>query len=491
MSENKILTKLPKWEEGRYKGKINWAKTINMELELLYQDKIYKVRVIKCNDGRLILEYKGYVKPEGISYRKFLKGSFGEVLNLRSKDFKVEIGQIFKDDKRDLLITDREYREKEQKPDKKGRVYTTKEKWYKYTCNKCGWKEGWIIEKSLLKDCGCSCCNGKTVVSEINSVWITHPWIIRLGVSEEDAKRCIKSSRENIEVICPNCKRKMTRKISNISRCKSIGCSCSDSISYSEKFITSMLSQLRIKFQVQLSNITFNWCNKYRYDFYLPEYNCIIETHGIQHYKYTGLNRTLEEEQENDKIKRELALNNSIKNYIVLDCRESDMKWIKNSVLNSKLNELLDLSNIDWNKCEEFALGNLVKEICEYWNNKKDWETTQTIAEDNEWGISARGTIRDYLKKGTKYGWCNYDAKEEKVKNAIKMSKSTSKQVEILKDGESLGTFISCHELDRKSKELFDAKLDYRKISNAVRNNKIYKGFTFRYIEDNNQQIAN
>ena len=477
MSENKILTKLPM--RGKH---IDWKSTVGMKLGLLYKDEIYKVKVINYENKRLWIDYDGYVYDKGIEISHFKYGKFGKILKINTREFKYELRTNLKDNERDLIITDREYR-----IDKNGQ----NQKYYKYTCNKCGWTEGWILEGNLIKGTGCSCCNGKTVVSEINSVWITHPWIIRLGVSEEDAKRCIKSSRENIEVICPNCKRKMTRKISNISRCKSIGCSCSDSISYSEKFITSMLSQLRIKFQVQLSNITFNWCNKYRYDFYLPEYNCIIETHGIQHYKYTGLNRTLEEEQENDKIKRELALNNSIKNYIVLDCRESDMKWIKNSVLNSKLNELLDLSNIDWNKCEEFALGNLVKEICEYWNNKKDWETTQTIAEDNEWGISARGTIRDYLKKGTKYGWCNYDAKEEKVKNAIKMSKSTSKQVEILKDGESLGTFISCHELDRKSKELFDVKLDYTKISNAVRNNKIYKGFTFRYIEDNNQQIAN
>ena len=83
---------------------------------------------------------------------------------------------------------------------------------------------------------------------------------------------------------------------------------CGDKVSYDEKFLSSILSQLKVDFATQLSKSTFNWCDKYRYDFYIPSLNMIIETHGIQHYEENkNWTMSLEEEQENDKIKKELA----------------------------------------------------------------------------------------------------------------------------------------------------------------------------------------
>ena len=52
----------------------------------------------------------------------------------------------------------------------------------------------------------------------------------------------------------------------------------------------------------------------------------------------------------------------------------------------------------------------------------------------------------------------------------------------MFKNNISLGIFKSGHELDRQSKKIFNIKLDYRNISNACRNNKPYKGYTFKYI---------
>lgn len=484
MSENRILTDLPKWEEGRYKGETNWTKTINMDLELLYQDKIYKVRVIKYNEGRLILDYKGYVKPEGISYRKFLKGSFGGVLNLRNKNFKVEIDQTFKDNKRDLIITDREYRNGNGEINKK-----TRYKWYKYTCNKCGWTEGWMEESHLIKGGGCSCCSGKTVVPEINSIYAKAPWMMR-WMSEEDAKKYLPNSSKKIEVVCPDCRKGKVKQIGVLYRDKSLGCACGDKTSYPEKFIYNLLEQLKIKFQTQLTTFTFNWCESYKYDFYLPEFNMIIETHGMQHYEQTGRKgaRTLEEEQENDRLKRELALSNGVKHYIELDCRYSDLDYIKDKIIKSELNNLFNLEDINWLKCEEFALSNLVKKVCEYWNNKEGWETTYTIAALFKMD---RTTVSGYLKKGTKLGWCIYDTKEEYIKGLNKAWLSSKKEVEIFKDGESLGIFESCVELSRQSEELFGVKLDARRISDVC-NKKLWKhkDFAFKYIDEEDQQIA-
>ena len=216
----------------------------------------------------------------------------------------------------------------------------------------------------------------------------------------------------------------------------------------------------------------------------MPDYNCIIETHGSQHYKQSTRGRSLEEEQENDKYKKDLALDNNIECYITLDCSKSELEYIKNSLLNSELSDLFDLSKIDWFKCEEYALKNIVLEICSYWreHNEINDEDLTTTDISRIFNLSVT-TIQRYLNKGVKLGWCNYNSKEELKKASIKGSKSTGKSVEIFKDGESLGIFKSCSELERQSEKLFGIKLNNRKIASVCRGERPHhKGFTFKYV---------
>lgn len=458
--------------------RIKWKDiSVGFTFKVIHEKYGYKEFILK--------EYnKSYLHFEGIDKKiktsHFLNGNIGSIINEITKDFKIDIGANFKDEKRDLIITDREYRK--DKNDKN-------RKWYKYTCSKCGWTEGWIEEGNLKIGNGCSCCAGKTCIPEINSIWIREPWMVDLGVSEEDAKKYTSQSGKRIEVACPDCGVKKEIEICNIFHNKSIGCKkCGDGLKYPEKFMTNILTQLKLDFLPQLTKITFDWCDKYKYDFYLPDYNVIIETHGEQHYNNTGeFKRTLDEEQENDRLKQELALKNGINRYIVIDCRHSNLEWIKNSVLNSELANMFNLSEIDWLECEKFALNNLVKEVCEYWNNKEEWETTQTIADNNPWGIKSGATIRKYVKIGDKLGWTTYDVKKERDK-AYKKAKEIlitrcSKQVEIFKDGVSLGIFKSGCELERQSEGKFGTKLFQANISSVCRGeSKCYKGFVFKYL---------
>lgn len=406
---------------------------------------------------------------------------------MKAKDFKYEIKQYIKDDKRDLVIIDRKYIK-----DKNGWNY----KYYKYKCNKCGFdcgehyikgqykKEYWVSESSLKTGNDCACCrpSHKVTVLGINTIWDTDRWMIDLGVSEEDAKRYTKASNQKIEVACPDCGVKKSIAICDIYTKKSISCTnCGDGVSYPEKFMMNVLNQLCVEFKRQYSP---EWIKNKLYDFYLPKYNIIIETHGKQHYEYSGRGRSLAEEQENDKYKRELALENCVSEYIVIDCRYSEMDFIKNNILDSEFSNIFDLSKIDWLKCEELALKNIVKEVCEYWNNKKESETTGTIANNNSWGIKDRGTISKYLKKGSNLDWCDYDGKEELKKSVSKNGKSNSKSVEIFKDGISLGIFESCAELERQSEDLFGVRLLKSKISSVcIGKRKTHKGFVFRYLD--------
>ncbi|WP_283695639.1 hypothetical protein [Clostridium perfringens] len=244
------------------------------------------------------------------------------------------------------------------------------------------------------------------------------------------------------------------------------------------------MEQLNIDFEIEYSP---DWIKPKRYDFYIEDNNCIIEANGLQHYKegfITLGGKVLKEEQANDKYKREIALQNGIKHYIELDCRESNMEWIKNSILKSELANLYDLSNINWTGCAEFANKNIVKEVCDYWNNKRKDETTTDLMKRFKLG---RPAVVNYLKRGTKLGWCEYDPKKEGLKGGLKGNKKVSKlnckKVEIFKNGQSLGIFKSCSDLERQSEELFGIKLLNGGISRVCTSDrKQYKGFTFKYI---------
>jgi hypothetical protein len=149
-------------------------------------------------------------------------------------------------------------------------------------------------------------------------------------------------------------------------------------------------------------------------------------------------------------------------------------------VANIRLNELFDLSNIDWLKCEEFALSNLIKIACEYKKNNPDMTTTQ-IGEIMG-GYTKKG-VSNWLLQGNKLGWCEYNTKIENIKSAIKCGKANGKQIEIFKNGVSLGVFESISDLSRQSENLFGEKLIYTYISKVC--NKIlkkYKGYTFKFI---------
>lgn len=77
-------------------------------------------------------------------------------------------------------------------------------------------------------------------------------------------------------------------------------------------------------------------------------------------------------------------------------------------------------------------------------------------------------------------------SKEKIRKNSSKNGKASGKQVEIFKYGIPLGVFESCAELERQSEELFGVKLWQGNISSVcMGNRKQHKGFTFKYLENN------
>lgn len=333
--------------------------------------------------------------------------------------YKYEIGCKFIDEKRELIIIDREYRKKQKK--KGDIIYTSNEKFYKYRCLKCG-NEDWIIEYALNganQKIGCNVCGimPKKIVHGINDITTTSPWMINyfLGGYDEASKH-FQYEKTKVDMICPDCGRIHKNKvIGSVCNNHKLTCPCQDTWSYPNKFMYAFLEQFKLQFEVEKS---FDWGRQFRYDIYI-QYNgkkIICEQNGIQHYKEVKkfTKRNLLEEKQNDIKKRELALQNGIDEYVVIDCSISDLNFLTKSISSSNLDKILGInySDVNWEVCNQFALKNFAKEICNFKSKHDDFSLNE-IAQKFHIGYS---TVLKYVKQGAKYNWCNYSKSESILK---------------------------------------------------------------------------
>lgn len=289
---------------------------------------------------------------------------------------------------------------------------------YIVKCTKCGYLYDRPKSENNLKKYGCEVCQGRKVVQGINDIATTTPWMIKYFKNQEDSKRFTYSSNKKLPMICPDCMKTEKNMAPGTLYRNGFGCKfCSDGISYPEKFIINLFDQLGITFITQLSKNNFEWCENYRYDFYIPHKNIIIEVHGRQHYN-DAFNVKCETQQEIDKNKKDLAILNGVENYIELDCRESNKEWIIQSILNSNLSSILeiDFDNVDWNKIELNSLKSNIFIACKLWNENKEF-TTEDIGKRLHLTSAA---ILKYLRKGTELGICDYNTETGKYRRDLK-----------------------------------------------------------------------
>lgn len=468
------------------KGLIDWNKAVGKKVYFIYKNLEGYIDIINYTNRRLFIKYKDYDIFE-IGTGQFKECKLGNMLKVCTGDFRLEIGQIFKDDKRDLIIIDREYR-----PTNRNDNQNEKRKWYKYHCNECG-AELWIEEHALvgIKKQGCSCCCNHTVVQGINDITTTHPWLALYFKDEEEAKLYTYTGGGNpnnrnglILAKCPECGRTKDNPIRIYDLYKNHGfkCVCGDGISIPNKVLLLMLEQLKEhkiidNFETEK---TFDWSLNRRYDGYINS-SIIIEMNGGQHYRNIFRHkdaRNLKEENENDALKRELAFKNDIKEYIEINCDRSELEYIKQNILNSRLAKLFDLSQIDWNYIGENMYNNLVKVACEYKKNNPNL-TTFDIA--NIMGVTYT-TIHTYLVRGTKLGWCAYNGQEERNKANLKRIKTNSIPIICINNEKIYKSASFC---SRISKQEFGINL----IDVGIRyccygKQQDTKGYQFKYIKD-------
>lgn len=506
MKKQIFLEKLPTKEGiGINKGKqvINWKECIGYKVEFIYDDIKGNVEIIDHNPKSQKIKIKYNNKEINISTGHFLNCKLGNILCEVTSDFKIKIGTIFKDDKRDIIITDRKVLQKE-KIDKLGRKSILNEKWYKYYCNRCTFNCGrhynikdkyykdecWVIESSLIKGSGCACCTitPKIVVEHINSIYKTDKWMIPIINDDEFCKTHTHSCTAKIYPTCLDCGEvyKINMTINSIYQNYGFTCICQDGIKYPNKFMTSILKELNLDFETEYSP---EWIGDRRYDSYIPSMNLIIEMDGEFHNKDNHYNgQTKEESKSIDDYKDEQAKLHDIA-VIRIDCDypclEQRFEFIKQNVIN-KLKNNFSLNKLDWVKCNEFATSNLIKLACKYKRNNHDI-TARDIG--RLMGYSTFSII-SWLKTGNELGWCIYNSQNEIDKNnKLNGERLRKKRSRLLICIDTERIFESASSCSINSVDVFGIQLTHTAITAVCSGSRVHhKGYHFKYISDLTQE---
>jgi len=280
--------------------------------------------------------------------------------------------------------------------------------------------------------------NGSINCIQCNAIKTIYPQIIELLVNMEDADKS-KGTGEKILMKCPKCDEEKYIKINNFIK-QGFGChKCSDGISYPNKFMFNFFEQIQKLNKIKnfKREQTFKWL-KYQFkgklrqgfiDFYFELNNKKygIEMDGEFHIKDNSMNGQTKEESKYIDNEKDILLKKYAIEPIRIDCRKSEMEWIKNHIMqsNPSLPQLLNfkVNDIDWIKCHEYACNSLVKIACDLWNNEIKIVEIAGILKVH------RNTIVRYLKQGTIIGWCNYIPEKEKEKNFMLIHKNNNKKI--------------------------------------------------------------
>lgn len=315
---------------------------------------------------------------------------------------------------------------------------------------------------------GCGICSNKIIIKGINDSLTTNPELIKFVVNPTDFETKSVGSNKMVKAKCPDCGHIKNISLHNLL-VNGIACpKCGDGISFANKFMFNLLEQCKFDFENEKK---FEWSNNKVYDIYISSLSMIIESHGKQHYSKYGFislgGKGIEEEIKNDKEKKCLALENGIKEYIEIDCYNSTLDYIKNSIIESNLLDMLNVreEEIDWEQCLEFASKNFVKEVARIFDSDSNITTTE-IGE--MYGLTKQ-TIIHYLKTATKIGWCNYNPKNEMKRIGAMNGHSKSQKVICYEHSDIV------YENALQCKNSLNEKYNYGLEENNIRNNCRYK----------------
>lgn len=325
-------------------------------------------------------------------------------IKIYSYKYNYNIGDILKQEYGILKINDQKRIKRKSGASDRG---------YNVTCQICTYTFD-ISESNIEQGCGCSVCSHHKVLKGYNDMWTTNPELASMLLNPEDGYRYAEQSNKKLDWKCKNCNEIIYQKSPSVIKRQGLACpKCSDGISYPNKFMYNVLSQLGVTFE---SEKLFDWCQfkKYKsnentyglYDFVIENKKLILEMDsGLGHGNVLFGNKgTKQESLYKDKQKDILAKKNGYK-VIRIDVDYRDMNVRKdicvNGIINSELSGIYDLNDIDWGKANTEALSSRVIESCKM---KKNGMKVQEIA---KFYHVSNVTIYNYLNQGKDIGILN------------------------------------------------------------------------------------
>lgn len=407
-----FLEDLPRRAEG-----IDWTSSVGRKVKFVYDDIDGEIVLLDYDKSKtqLTVSYSG---KETKTYTRRLKaGEISAIIGLMTFEFKFNIGDVINGV--EILNTTRINR----------KTGNRTEKGYVVRCAIDGYVYD-VFETDLVSGKGCPVCVGKKVVIGINDIATTCKEMIPFLLNKEDAYKYTKTSSKKIMFKCIHCNHPFEKQISNVYY-QGFSCGkCGDGISYPNKFMYNLLTQLNVEFIAEYSP---NWAidetgRQRRYDFYIPSRKLIIEMDGGIGHGNSEWSISKEESLRIDRWKDYIALINDIKVIRICSNYSDDrFNYICETIKSSDIKNMFELSSIDFTKCHEYSVSTLVKEACELWCTGR-FNSTKELGKFMKLDC---GTVRRYLKNGVELGWCNYDAKEEMIKIATMNGKKCNPELTI------------------------------------------------------------
>ena len=203
------------------------------------------------------------------------------------------------------------------------------------------------VRTGNTRSCGCQHTLQRQKMGKNNLKDLTGQTFGRLTVLRDSGKR---DKTNHVLWLCQcSCKDKNLTLVttSNLKDGSVQSCGCGYSVG--ENKIKNLLEKLHINFvsQKTFKNFVNSKTNKpYRFDFYLPDYNCCIEYDGIQHFQTLGWNteEKLKETKQRDKLKDNYCEDNKI---FLIRIPYTDFKKINEDYILNKLDSIKEREKYD------------------------------------------------------------------------------------------------------------------------------------------------
>lgn len=289
-------------------------------------------------------------------------------------------------------------------------------------CAKCG-EFVRLRRDHYLHGVGCGICSGKIALKGYNDLATCRPELVQYFADPEDATKVVEFSHKRVGVQCPTCGFKKDVVVARLSK-NGFRCPiCYGGFTMPNRCMASVLKHLGYEFK---SEATFEWGRNYRYDFFVPSKNIIIEMNGKQHYESSPIWNPLDEIEETDRIKTRLAIQNGYTFYAIRADR-SEPKYIIDQIIKSGLIDSLvdsvNISTLERDCMEDVSVGVAAK-CMELWN--AGLQDTLKISEIT--GVE-RTTVAKYLSTYGKLGLCDFSRYSQILKSQAHAANSRKRPV--------------------------------------------------------------